>query len=575
MESGQINTSAGIPLTSELGQPASTVFKYEQLDRAIDCIRLLVLLPGTKDDDIACELIHRTFASKPKFEALSYTWGEASNLKSIHLNNSPFGIRETLYHALFNLRSKTEKRFIWADAICIDQNNVEERSNQVRLMPFIYSRAQAVVVWLGIPVPTFYNDSRTQFRREYLETICNHPYWRRVWIIQEVSLARDIVIGFSGATFSWAELRVPFRRIKDGSSSMVELYDPVEKVLEQRENRHDAKNRLELLLERFSKAQCGEVRDKIYGFIGLAHDCHDGSIKIDYSASLYDIFADVVKFQHAAKPLQGPFYRPWSTPIHVDRPARLVRFAQLVQRAFNGAIDITARNRMTKEDLLQLFHAKGYIAGTILHLGTSYQEFLSSFAAERQWKLSWNEHYTGIADLKTLREMDDVYTKKLLEMGEIDQARIQQIHNESSFGFQEKPGKNGKGPTSQNENENASNPQTPTSQAKTDFSDEPRRFLGSSFAFGFVPPAAREGDLICRFWDCDVAIVLRQQGTDNHFDIIGQADVADLPQDRVVFKGDGMTVVEHAISLFESYHAPKYDSMDLYLDLETLQRITG
>lgn len=47
---------------------------YEPLDPSKDSIRLLVLKPGTDNFNVEAELVHRTFASKPKYEALSYTW---------------------------------------------------------------------------------------------------------------------------------------------------------------------------------------------------------------------------------------------------------------------------------------------------------------------------------------------------------------------------------------------------------------------------------------------------------------------------------------------------------------------
>ena len=557
--------------SDQVDMSGTRTFKYKELDLSVDCIRLLVLLPDIGDDHLACELIHTTFASKPEYEALSYTWGEADNLKCIHLHDSPFDIRQNLYNALFNLRSKTEKRLIWADAICIDQNNVQERSSQVRLMAFIYSRAQAVVIWLGIQIPIFYDESRTQFKSEYVELLCSHPYWRRVWIIQEVSLARNLIFGFNGATFGWSELEIPFRRIKDLRQSLAILYDPVERVLEQRKNRHDDKNRLELLIEKFLKAQCGEIRDKIYGFIGLAHDCYDESIRVDYSSSLYDIFTDVVKFQHAAKALEGPFYHPWQEPPDCDRPARLVRFAQLVQQSFDGTVNTTTSSRMIQEDL---FHAKGYIAGTILHVGTSYDEYIASFAAERQWKLSWNEHYTDFTDLTTLRQMDAAYTVKLLEMGDIDLAKIQHIRTETSFGFKGNVAKFRIGSSGPIRNVKAFKPQYPASPSEANSSNGPRRFLGSLLAFGLVPPAAREGDLICRFWDCNVAIVIRQQDTyEGFYSIIGRADVAERPTEDKKDK----TIIERAISDTKNYSSSNYsyEPIEFYLDIETLQKMTS
>ena len=571
VEPDKASPSAGAPIsTSGLAIPAPTTFEYERLDPSVDSVRLLVLLPGNEDDDVACELIHRTFASKPKFEALSYTWGDASNLKSIRLHGFPFEIRENLYRALSHLRSKTEKRLIWADAICIDQTNVEERSNQVRLMSFIYSRAQGVLVWLGIPLPRFLTEDRTRFINEEVDDLCNHPYWRRIWIIQEVSLARDMTICFSNADLDWTELEEPFSRISD--SRKEELYEPIDKVLDQRENRHDDKNRLELLLERFSEAQCGEVRDKVYGFLGLAHDCYDESLKVDYSASLFDIFADVVKFQNAAKPLDGPFYYERQRCPVIDRPARLVRFAQLVQRAFDGAVDIAAKSRTSKDGLKQLFYARGYIAGTILYLGNSYSEHVSSFAAERQWRHSWDKHYTNTVDLARLREMDDAYAVKLLEMGETDLVKIRQIHSRSAFGFQEE-----ELPTTisgessfvfRKRQSAAKNEKGTNTQDEADSVGEPRRFLGSLLAFGLVPPAAREGDLICRFWDCDVAVVVRKVGAVDRYNIIGRADVAGMVKDRT------QSDAEDAINQRKCYGDNSFSHMDFRLDMETLQKMT-
>ena len=51
----------------------SSSFQYKLLDASIDSIRLLKM-EGGSDSEVSCELIRTTFASKPKYEALSYTW---------------------------------------------------------------------------------------------------------------------------------------------------------------------------------------------------------------------------------------------------------------------------------------------------------------------------------------------------------------------------------------------------------------------------------------------------------------------------------------------------------------------
>jgi hypothetical protein len=40
---------------------------------------------------------------------------------------------------------------LWADAICVDQTNDDEKNHQVGMMGMIYQRAHAVAVWLGVP----------------------------------------------------------------------------------------------------------------------------------------------------------------------------------------------------------------------------------------------------------------------------------------------------------------------------------------------------------------------------------------------------------------------------------------
>ncbi len=136
-------------------KPAQPVtgFQYEPLNSSVDTIRLIVLHPrrkAEKETVVRCSLIHSNFLSKPKYEALSYTWGNPNYLKNIYINGSEVPVRENLYSALCCLQLEQD-RLLWADAICIDQSNLEERRYQVGLMPFIYSRADCVLVWLGQP----------------------------------------------------------------------------------------------------------------------------------------------------------------------------------------------------------------------------------------------------------------------------------------------------------------------------------------------------------------------------------------------------------------------------------------
>ena len=119
---------------SALETEASGLFQYQPLARKVDSIRLLELEPKENEETLSCKLIHMPFRNTPVYEALSYRWGSPDVTSTILLNGAPFTIRQNLHDALLGLRRDHEPRVLWADAICIDQSNLEERKRQVRLM---------------------------------------------------------------------------------------------------------------------------------------------------------------------------------------------------------------------------------------------------------------------------------------------------------------------------------------------------------------------------------------------------------------------------------------------------------
>jgi Heterokaryon incompatibility protein (HET) len=108
--------------------------KYQHQPLTEVSIRLLTLEPGTTSDPITCQLNHVSFMEEPTYEALSYVWGDASDTLQIRCSNSVLDITANLYAALLHLRSSDKQRVLWVDAICIDQESPQERSQQVKIM---------------------------------------------------------------------------------------------------------------------------------------------------------------------------------------------------------------------------------------------------------------------------------------------------------------------------------------------------------------------------------------------------------------------------------------------------------
>ena len=106
--------------------------------------------PGKHHDRIFCRLQLRNIHHvHPEYEALSYVWGTSEERVKIICNGHVIGITRHLREALERVRLSDRPRLIWADALCINQKNVEERGHQVRLMSQIYRKASKVLIWAG------------------------------------------------------------------------------------------------------------------------------------------------------------------------------------------------------------------------------------------------------------------------------------------------------------------------------------------------------------------------------------------------------------------------------------------
>lgn len=127
----------------------SALYALSRLDQSKSEIRLLWIPPANSDSDSGYKMITTTLKDAPLFNALSYCWGGQVPDQPISISGCQTFITESLATALRHVRPENDGFYLWADAICINQGDLQEKTWQVQLMRDIYSAAIRVIVWLG------------------------------------------------------------------------------------------------------------------------------------------------------------------------------------------------------------------------------------------------------------------------------------------------------------------------------------------------------------------------------------------------------------------------------------------
>ncbi|KAK5716634.1 hypothetical protein LTR15_009526 [Elasticomyces elasticus] len=295
---------------------------YEYSALAPNHIRLLHIEPALADVPISCTLVDYPLDALPEFQALSYTWGEASCAHSIFINLQSFRLRRNAFAALTDLRSANEPVVVWCDAICINQEDDVERSAQIQLMRRIYTAASRVPIWI-IPASEDTGTALALIARlcglskmivvnrpltPELLSACELPesdstqwqalskflwsaWFTRVWIIQEVSLAREAVIVCGADTCPWTDLVGAVAYIADRSLTTAVDIDPSQ-VLRLETVIADARKKPSVVeLARFARhSNASDARDKLYALLGLASD--GDSVVPDYTTPVRKCYTD-------------------------------------------------------------------------------------------------------------------------------------------------------------------------------------------------------------------------------------------------------------------------------------------
>ncbi|KAJ9606843.1 hypothetical protein H2200_008853 [Cladophialophora chaetospira] len=318
-------------------------FQYRDIDLSTNEFRLIRLLSQKPKSvgsslSIECELIHADLDHSPPYKALSYTWGDAKDgSRSISIDSKSFDVRNNLWHALIRLHSEvTVSQLLWVDAICINQANIKERNHQVSNMRSIFEKATQVIIWLG----TESNDSNLAFgllkdlhqcrlSDQALESRLQHPdverglkavaalfvrpYWLRIWIVQEVTLAQNPVVYCGNDTITAAALNEVQQELFNLNSTTIKVISAMfgRDALERHAITHQGprsiyisrnaflSKRLSLFggLEYHSPKSSTDPRDKVYGLLGLADIQATKAMKVDYSKTIAQVYTDFASYE--------------------------------------------------------------------------------------------------------------------------------------------------------------------------------------------------------------------------------------------------------------------------------------
>ncbi|KAK0627381.1 heterokaryon incompatibility protein-domain-containing protein, partial [Immersiella caudata] len=202
------------------------VYRYPPLPE--NHIRVLQLLPNRDGNaQIECNLIDYPFldpwAGPLLCEAVLCVWGPPPNSHALIADDAPLSIRQNCQALLARLRDPVLPRFLWADAVCINQDDNDENADQAQLMTWIYASARGVIVWLEEPkdgctspddqtegglgralqiIREATEDSSALLRaapgsetaRDMVDALSRRSWFRRIWVLQEVAAAGRVTI---------------------------------------------------------------------------------------------------------------------------------------------------------------------------------------------------------------------------------------------------------------------------------------------------------------------------------------------------------------------------------------------
>ncbi|TVY17603.1 Heterokaryon incompatibility protein 6, OR allele [Lachnellula arida] len=326
---------------------------YRRLDKTKREIRICDLHPSSElSAPLICSLRIVPLDEVGKFVAFSYVWGQEPSTETIIINGSQHQIRPNLaaglrrfranyYQSLSRKHRNPRPISVWADAICIDQDSIEERNHQVPLMRFIFSKCEYAFSWLGesdstsdlamdsiARLETFAGlKARASHDRHVLLTQKGSPFreaalwiairkllerefWHRVWIFQEILLPKKLILACGSKSIPWTTFEV-LNRLPPDISYRLSDYKLLRRELAYLDlETQDQVIAVCRIAQSFvymfgftSPSFCGiivntthlkatDARDKIYGLLAIAKN---PTILPDYSKTASQVYTEFAK----------------------------------------------------------------------------------------------------------------------------------------------------------------------------------------------------------------------------------------------------------------------------------------
>jgi hypothetical protein len=325
-------------------------YSYRRL--AKNTIRLLGLHDRTSPT-FSGTLKTFSLSEAPEYYCLSYTWGTQSDDVEIQIDGQTLYVRPSLVDILHRLQELAAEgsspdlkvEWVWIDRICVNQDDVEERSEQVKCMGTIYSQGTRTIIWAGpdwdgcsaawrlidqiydlcmnenpkakyladIPLRMYSDQNHADSRLPpwddqlwvHLRGLFTLPWFTRTWIIQEVALsAKDPIILHGKHSYSWERLgwaaswlrRNGYLRLSQ-IPDQLQNCDTISNIRRSRD-----RWRLDALLATTSvKFKSTDQRDKIYGLLGLAAEVQSAgglpsALSPDYKLDVWEVYTRVVMY---------------------------------------------------------------------------------------------------------------------------------------------------------------------------------------------------------------------------------------------------------------------------------------